>query len=195
VLLGVFVLVEALGVPVLGDAGPVAAAAGIGLLLADAALPVPASLVTVARRALFGVVAGALLSLAGGLGATLLAFGLGRRGRGPLDRIATPVQRCRADDLLARYGLLAVVVIRPVPMLAETVALLAGTSGLSWGAVELVGVAGAVPAAVLYAAAGAAATSAVGGVVVFGGVMVVFGAVLAIAALGALASWWVRTAR
>ncbi|MGS2618999.1 TVP38/TMEM64 family protein [Micromonospora sp. LZ34] len=177
-LLGVFAVVEALDVPLLtdpsplpGTAGPAAAATGVGLLLVDVALPVPSSLVMVAHGVLFGVVAGAALSLVGGLGATLAAFGIGRRSRRRLARITTPAQRARADELLRRYGLLAVLLSRPVPVLAETVALLAGTSGMAWHRVALAGAAGTLPPAVLYAAAGAAGQttdSTVGYLVLFG---------------------------
>ncbi|MEH1096703.1 TVP38/TMEM64 family protein [Micromonospora sp. CPCC 205739] len=173
-LVAVFALVEALDVPLLtdpspllGTAGPAAALAGVALLLIDVAMPVPSSLVMVANGALFGVLPGTLLSLVGGLGATLVAFGLGRRGRSLLLRTTTPAQRARAEALLRRYGLLAVLVTRPVPVLAETVAVLAGTSELGWRRVALAGGAGVLPTAALYAAAGATAQAAVSGTVAF----------------------------
>ncbi|SCF11403.1 Uncharacterized membrane protein YdjX, TVP38/TMEM64 family, SNARE-associated domain [Micromonospora purpureochromogenes] len=163
-LLAVFGAVQALEAPLLTDpspllgrAGPVAAATSLALLLADVALPVPSSLVMVANGALFGVLPGTLLSLLGGLGATLVAFGLGRRSRGLLARTTTSAQRARAERLLNRYGLLAVLVTRPVPVLAETVALLAGTTTLGWWRVTLASAAGVLPAALIYAAAGATA--------------------------------------
>lgn len=162
-MLTVFAAVEVLDVPLLtdpspmrGTAGPAAAAAGLALLVADVVLPVPASLIMVANGALFGVLPGTLLSMVGGLGATLTAFGIGRRGRGLLTRITTPAQRARAEALLDRYGLLAVVLTRPVPVLAETVAMLAGTSDLGWGRVTLAAAAGVLPASLLLTAAGAA---------------------------------------
>ncbi|MGN9777563.1 VTT domain-containing protein [Micromonospora sp. H33] len=124
---------------------------------------------------------GALLSMMGGLGATLTAFGIGRRGRGLLTRITTPAQRARAEALLERYGLLAVCLTRPVPVLAETVAMLAGTSDLGWGRVTLVGAAGVLPTSLLFTAAGAAGQRAEHNLV--------FIALLGLAALGA---WMLR---
>lgn len=84
-----FIVVEALHVPLLSDpapwltkAGYAAAAVGVGLLVADVLLPVPASIVMIAQGALFGIAGGTALSLVGGLGATLVGFLIGRRGRG-----------------------------------------------------------------------------------------------------------------
>ena len=103
--------------------------------------------------------------------------------------MTTPAQRRRADRLLTRWGALAIVVTRPVPVLAETVAVLAGTSPLRWPVAVLAAVAGTAVPAVLYAAAGAAAASTVDG-------LLVLGLVLALAALLALAgSLRARSAR
>lgn len=182
-----FAVVEAAGVPLLTDplptlraAGALAAVLGVALLVADVAVPVPASLVMLAHGALFGLLPGAALSLLGGVGATAVGFAVGRRGRGLVDRVTTPAQRRRADRLLARWGALAIVVTRPVPVLAETVAVLAGTSPLRWPAALLAATVGTAVPAVLYAAAGAAAADAVDGVLVFGLVMAL-AAVLALA--------------
>src|SRR5215510_12446766 len=122
-----FLIVEALGVPLLSDPTPwmkhggvVAAALGVGLLIADVVLPVPSSLVMVAHGALFGVVIGTLLSLSGSIGAALFGFAIGRRGGKLLERTVTPSERARANVLLARWGALAIIVTRPIPLLAET---------------------------------------------------------------------------
>jgi uncharacterized membrane protein YdjX (TVP38/TMEM64 family) len=72
------------------------------------------------------------------------------------------------------------VVTRPVPVLAETVAVLAGTSPLRWSVAVLAAAAGTAVPAVLYAAAGAAAADAVDGALVFVLVMAL-AAVLALA--------------
>jgi uncharacterized membrane protein YdjX (TVP38/TMEM64 family) len=177
-----FAVVEAAGVPLLTDpvpamreAGALAAVIGVGLLVADVALPAPSSLVMVAHGALFGVAVGGLLSFVGGVGATLVAFGLGRRGRGVVARLATPAQLGHADRFLARWGALALVASRPVPVLAETVAVLAGASPMRWVVAGLAGAAGTVLPAVLYAWAGATAASAVDGLFVFGLVLLLAG--------------------
>ena len=160
--LGLFFLVEALGVPLLVEPTPwlnrggvLAATLGVGLLIVDVLLPVPSSLVMVAHGALFGVVGGTLLSLVGSLGAAMFGFWLGRRGGSLLERLVPLDERERADYLLKRWGMLAIIVTRPVPLLAETVAIMAGTSPMGWGRAALAAIAGSLPPALLYALTGA----------------------------------------
>lgn len=174
VLLVIFGMVEAAEVPLLADPDPAmddggiaAAAIDVGLLVADVALPVPSSGVMLAHGALFGVVVGSLLSLIGSVGAALLGFAIGRRSGGLLARVGSTDERARADHLLARWGLLAVVVTRPVPLLAEAVALVAGASSMPLPRVVVGTVVGVLPAAVLYALASALATTLVSGALVF----------------------------
>jgi uncharacterized membrane protein YdjX (TVP38/TMEM64 family) len=185
VFLGLFGLAAALGIGVLTDdpaplfaglSGPLAAAVGVGLLLVDVLLPVPSSVVMVLHGSLFGVVGGTLLSLLGGVGAVAFAFALGRRGGPLLDRLMTPAERTRGDALLKRWGALAVALTRPVPMVAETVALLAGTSPLTWKKAVLAGVLGNLPPALVYAITGALGASTGEGFWVFGGVLIITGA-------------------
>ncbi|GGO33058.1 hypothetical protein GCM10008949_31690 [Deinococcus humi] len=162
VLGGIFLLVEALGVPVLSDpsrwlsgGGSSAALLGTGLLVADVALPVPSSAVMVAYGALYGVTIGTLLSLVGSVGASLAGWALGQHGGRWLSRLVPVKSQAEAQRWIARWGLLAVTLSRPVPLLAESVAILAGTSGLPWWQVGLAAALGSLPAAVLYAVTGA----------------------------------------
>ena len=187
VFLGLFFTVETFDPSLLADPQPwlaqggvLAALAGVGLLVADVALPVPSTLVMFAHGALFGVVLGTLVSLLGGLGAGLFGFYLGRRGGPLLTRLVGEVERRRADALLTRWGDLAVIASRPVPIVAETVAILAGASPMPWSRMALATAAGCLPAAALFAIAGATARRLDHG-------LLVFALVLAIAGL----FWWV----
>ncbi len=183
--LAAFIIVESLGGTVLNDPTPwmnsaqtnsgrvTAALIGVGLLVADVLLPVPSSLVMVAHGALFGVWVGTLLSLAGSVGAALFGFAIGRRGEGTLNKLVTPEERVRADALLGRWGVMAIVVTRPVPILAETVAIVAGTSSLGWGSVAMASLAGSIPAALLYAITGAAIADLQSSTLVFGLVILI----------------------
>jgi uncharacterized membrane protein YdjX (TVP38/TMEM64 family) len=167
--------------PAMRAAGVAAALLGLGLLTADVLLPVPSSVVMVAHGALFGLVPGAALSLLGGVSATLVGFALGRRGRGIVERVTTPAQRARADRLLTRWGPWAVVSTRAVPVLAETVAVLAGTSRMRWSVLICAGAAGTAVPALAYAAAGAGADggvsmlAALGLALGFSGLLIVIG--------------------
>ncbi|HSH79791.1 MAG TPA: VTT domain-containing protein [Herpetosiphonaceae bacterium] len=174
-----FLLVEALGVPLLTDPAPwlegggvVAALLGVGLLVIDVVLPVPSSLMMIAHGELFGVVVGTLLSLVGSLSAALLGFALGRRGGRLLERLVPPEERAQADRPLRRWGALAIIVSRPVPLLAETIAVLSGASPTSWGQAAAA-FAGAFPAALLYALTGAIPATFQNGALVFGLVLLV----------------------
>ncbi len=182
-LVALFVVTEAAGVRLLSDPDPwlrrggiAPAVVGVALLVVDAILPVPSSLVMVALGARYGLVPGAVLSLLGGTGSTLVGFLIGRRGGPLLLRSASPVERDRADRFLRRWGSLAVVVSRPVPLLAEATAIVAGTSSLGWGPVAVAAVAGSVPGALLYAGAGSLGARSASSFVVFAGVVLIAGA-------------------
>lgn len=187
-MLAVFALAEALGVPVLTDDDPLprqrgallVAVAGVALLAADVVLPVPSSVVMVTHGAVFGAVAGTALSMAGSLAGFAAGFALGRRGTAVVARLVPDDERRRADRFLRRWGPVAVILSRPVPVLAETVSVVAGTSGLPWPRAVAAAALGTLPAAGVYAVAGAAAAG-------FATTAVVFLAVLVLAAGAALA--------
>ncbi len=173
--LAAFAVVVALRVPLLDDPQPWLAAGGVpaallgvGLLVADVVLPVPSSLVMVANGALFGAVVGTALSTLGGLGATAAGYALGRWGGARvLDRLCPAAERERAARFVRRWGVLAVVASRPVPLLAETVAVVAGAERLGPGRTAAGALAGVLPAAVLYATAGAAGVAGPAGILAF----------------------------
>lgn len=183
VILGVlFAIVEALGVPLLTDPSPwlnrggwAAVAVGTGLLIVDVVLPVPSSVIMVANGAIFGIVVGSLLSLIGSVGAAMVGFLIGRRGGALLSRIVTTAEVEQANRLLDRWGLLAIIVTRPIPLLAETMAIIAGTSRLEWRRVLGAVVVGAIPASILYAVTGALASGFASGAAVFVAVILLAG--------------------
>jgi 3-dehydroquinate synthase len=156
------------------DAGGLAGLVGVALLVADVVLPVPSSVVMLAHGALFGLVVGALLSVVGNLGAALVGFAIGRRGGPAMSRFVSPQERARADRMLAEWGAMAIIVTRPLPMVAETTTILAGASPMSWRRLIGAVLAGSVPLALLYGWAGAAATT-------FDSVVPVFGLAIAMA--------------
>lgn len=174
-----FVIAQSASLPLLNDVQAhldkrswVTALLGVGLLVSDVVLPVPSSVVMVALGAVFGLAAGALLALLGGTGATMAAYLVGCRSRRAVHRLVSVSERQRAAALMDRHGIWAVVITRPVPMLAETVAIFAGIERLPWSAVLLAGAVGNLVPALAYAAVGAVAASFVNGVLVFAGVSV-----------------------
>ncbi len=182
ILLTAFWLVQALGFPLLTrpDAlmergGTFAALLGVGLLIVDVVLPVPASLVMMANGAQFGPIAGTLLSLVGSVGAGVGGFLLGRWGGPLLDRIMSPSERRRATALLERWGGLAIVLTRPLPILAEVTSILAGTSSMRWGPMMSATLVGSLSAATLYSVAGATAARLDSPVLIFIAVLAMAG--------------------
>ncbi len=161
-----YLLVEAVGVafledprPALSGRGASAAVAGVGLLVADALLPIPASLVMISLGSLFGAGAGILLALTGRFAMAIVGFWLGRRGGPLLRRIVPEWERTYAEGLVRRWGAVAIIASRPVPLLAETVVVVAGASGLRWRVALLASFLGSVPEAVAYGLTGALAAS------------------------------------
>ena len=153
--------------PVLGTVSVAAALIGVGLLVGDAVLPVPSSVVMVALGATFGVAAGAALALLGGLGGFALGYVLGWRSRNLLAPGTSG-----AAALVRRWGLLAVVVSRPLPLVAETVAYTVGALGMRPVAAFAAATAGLAGPAVAFSYAGWRGATTGDGFVVFGAVAV-----------------------
>ena len=159
--------------PLLRGARPAAASMSVALLVADVFLPIPSSIVMTANGALFGVAGGALLSLLGSTAAALTGFALGRAGNDAVRRVVSPREHERAGALLRRWGVVAIALSRPVPILAETVSILAGSSPLTWRQVTLAAAAGSVVPSIVYAWAGAHARDAASHALIFVGVIAV----------------------
>ena len=147
----------------------------VGLLIADVLLPVPSSLVMVANGALFGMVWGTCLSLIGSLGAACFGFVIGRRGEVVLAHFVSSAEQRRANQLLESWGGVAIIVTRPIPILAETTAVMAGASTLGWRMMLLSTLAGSLPTALLYALTGATAVNFDNTILTFGLVLLMAG--------------------
>ena len=161
--------------PLLRGGRVAAAIAGVLLLVADVFLPVPSSLVMAAHGALFGTAAGALLSIIGSTAAALTGFAVGRAGNDMIRRFVTPAEHDRAGAMLRRWGVIAIAMSRPVPIVAETVAILAGSSPLTWQQTALASAAGSLAPSLIYAWAGAHASGAASHALIFAGVIGVTG--------------------
>lgn len=138
----------------LGQEKWLAALAGIALLMADVIAPVPSSVIMFANGALFGPILGALLSMIGGLGAAWLGHWIGGKGERAARRWMGEDALITANRFFQKYGMIAVILSRPIPIFAEAVSITAGLSGMSrrrllWGSVL-----GLLPAAILFALVG-----------------------------------------
>jgi len=97
------------------------ALAGAGLLAVDALLPVPSSIVGTMLGARLGFAAGFLAAFGGMMTGQVLAYGVSRWLLGR-----------REQALPSAPTLVAVFLSRPVPVLAEAVAIAAGAARVSW---------------------------------------------------------------
>jgi uncharacterized membrane protein YdjX (TVP38/TMEM64 family) len=140
----------------MSHAGAGSAALLIGLLAADLFLPVPSSLVMVLSGAAFGVLWGSIFSLIGSIGGEWLGFELVRRyGLAASRRLVGDEDLTKMRQVMAKHGAAAVFVTRALPVVMETMSVVAGLSTMPRRAFLLASLAGTLPVAVIYAYAGA----------------------------------------
>ncbi|MDI6717072.1 MAG: VTT domain-containing protein [Actinomycetota bacterium] len=164
--LAIFWVFESLNIPIiknptpwLNQGGLIAAALGISLLTADVVLPIPSSLIMITNGLLFGVIVGTIVSMIGTLGAFWLGFGIGRHGGWLIWKTTSEDERNRAYRIMDRWGTLAIALTRPMPILAETTAIIAGALPIKWSKATFAAAIGSLPNALLYALTGAIASS------------------------------------
>jgi len=180
-----FFVVQALQLPFLAEDTSfllsqnkgVAGLAGIGLLVVDVIAPVPSSIVMLANGMLFGPVWGALLSVAGGMGAALAGYWIGVRGARVGKRWLGDESLARANAFFLKHGMMAVIVSRPIPVLAESVSIIAGMSWMPARTFFPAVLLGLLPTSIIYAVAGAYALNLKSGLFVFLAVMMIAGGV------------------
>jgi uncharacterized membrane protein YdjX (TVP38/TMEM64 family) len=140
----------------MSTAGAGSAAIMVGLLAADIFLPVPSSFVMVLSGAAFGVVWGSVLSLAGSIAGEWLGFELVRRyGVAASRKIVSDQDLERMRAIMARHGAAAVLVTRALPVVMETMSVVAGLSRMPRKTFLAASLAGTLPVVVVYAYAGA----------------------------------------
>lgn len=159
----------------------VAMALVVILLAADVLLPIPSSTLMIACGVAFGFVVGAIVACIGSTLAGVVGLLIGRvapgRRFGRLDSYA--------GRLVARWGSAAVIATRPVPVLAETTAIVLGRTSMSVRTMALASATGSAVPAIVYAWVGARAESTVPVAVV---VSILVGASVLAAIVGVLAS-------
>lgn len=159
----VFFVVQALQLPFLAEDTAfllkqekwVAGLAGVGLLTVDVIAPVPSSIIMLANGILFGPIWGTLLSLAGGGGAAAVGYWIGLQGESTGKRWLGGEALVRASEFFSKHGMVAVIVSRPIPILAEAVSIIAGISRMPAGKFIAATFLGLLPTAAVYAIAGA----------------------------------------
>jgi uncharacterized membrane protein YdjX (TVP38/TMEM64 family) len=159
---------DVLGVPLeatarawLQDPGTTGAVAIVALLALDVFLPVPSSVIMVLSGALFGVLPGAALALIGSIAGEWLGFELVRRYGHPMAAALIGDKEIpRFHHFFERHGVMAIIVTRPLPIVMETMSLVAGLSAMKRTAFLAASFAGTAPIVFVYAYAGAASREA-----------------------------------
>ena len=144
----------------LNRAGVGSAVVIVGLLVADVLLPVPSSFVMVFSGAAFGVAGGSALALVGSIAGEWLGFELARRhGRGTAAWLVGGDEIDRLTGFFARHGTTAVIMTRPLPVVMETISIIAGLSDMPRSRFLGASLLGTAPIVVVYAYAGAMSRS------------------------------------
>ena len=127
----------------------------VGLLSIDLFLPIPSSLVMVLSGALFGTLVGGVLSLIGSLAGNYVGFELARRyGRSLSVRLVGQAQVESMHRVFSRYGVATIVASRPLPILMETLSVVAGLARLGRAPFLIASAVGTIPVCFAYSYAG-----------------------------------------
>lgn len=165
-----------------GDRSPWLAAGGIlALLAADVVLPVPSSIVSTAAGVLLGFWRGAAVVFGGMTLGCLLGFAVGARASGAARKIVGDDGLARAAELVRRYGDWALVVCRPVPVLAEASVIFAGLVHAPFGRFVRLTALANLGIAAGYSAMGAFSMRVESFLLAFAGALIVPGLAIAIA--------------
>jgi len=147
---------DAIATAWLSRAGAGTALTVVALLAADLFLPIPSSIVMVLSGAAFGAFWGGLLSLIGSVGGEWLGFELVRHyGRRASGRIVGDEEIERLGRVFARHGAAAIAVTRALPVVMETMSVVAGLSTMTRRTFVVASLIGTAPIVFVYAWAGA----------------------------------------
>jgi len=109
-------------------------AIGIGLLMGDLVLPVPATGIMAALGNVYGVFAGTLFSVIGSAGAGFIGYGVARFLGGKGSRfLASEEELRRFQHLFDQWGGMAIIISRIMPVLPEVLTILAGIARMHPG--------------------------------------------------------------
>ena len=133
----------------------VLAALEVGILAADLLLPVPSSMVATLGGAELGIVMGTACAWLGMTAGSLAGWWLGRVAAArPLAKL-TPHERAQLQQQQQRLGPLFVVLTRPLPLVAEAAALMAGATGMGFSVFLLAAGSGNLAISLVWSLAGA----------------------------------------
>jgi uncharacterized membrane protein YdjX (TVP38/TMEM64 family) len=109
---------------------------------------------------LLGIGLGTIVSFIGAMAAALIGyFGCKKGGNAFFTRLVGEEDVSRVQAWFERYGVLAIIISRPVPMLTEILSCMAGLSGMKLRTFLWASILGTLPICAVYAWAGAIGTA------------------------------------
>lgn len=124
------------------------------LLASDILLPVPSSIVSIAAGFLLGFTNGMIVSFLGMTLGCVIGYGLGK-GSAKTMKWLDAESRMRMEQFFQRYGKWAIIMARPVPVLAEASTFFAGISRMTLSSFLFVSALSNLGISLVYAAVGA----------------------------------------
>lgn len=116
------------------------------ILLSDILLPVPSSIIMFINGFVLGVVGGGLLSLFALMGASVVGYFLGKFSQ----NIFHSKANISASSMVESYGMIAIIVTRGMPVLAEAVSIVCGYNRMNFRKYLLFSFIGYLPLCFLY---------------------------------------------
>lgn len=120
------------------------------VLASDILLPVPSSIVMFTNGYVLGTVYGSVLSLFSLMTASIIGYYLGK--------FTSLGFKSKSDDkannIMARYGALSILITRGIPVLAETICIICGFNKMPFKKYMIYNIAGYIPLCLLYAFCG-----------------------------------------
>jgi uncharacterized membrane protein YdjX (TVP38/TMEM64 family) len=161
----------------IGNNRPQYALASFLVLVSDIVLPVPSSIVMYLNGLFLGAFSGFSLSMASVICSALIGYFIGRGSSAALRSKPDQV----SDNILRKYGYLAILITRGIPVLSESVCVVCGYNRYDLKRYMLWNFLGYVPVCAIYAYAGSVSASkeqfllSFGASVLISGVLWLFG--------------------
>jgi uncharacterized membrane protein YdjX (TVP38/TMEM64 family) len=140
-------------------------------LTADIILPIPSSLIMILNGKILGAILGSLISFVSGLTSSMIGFYMGCRSMPFVNRFFNVRERNAGNMFFEKYGNLAIVMSKSLPVISESLSVVAGTTSVSFRSFFLYSAAGHLTVSLAYGVIGSYAFSLdsklVSGLVIF----------------------------
>jgi len=117
----------------------------------DTLLPVPSSLLMILNGKILGPFFGTLLSWSSSLLSSVFGFYLGRSANPYFDKFFSGQDKAFSNNFFQKFGNLAIVISKALPILSEAISIVAGTTAISFKTFLLYSSLGHLVVSVIYA--------------------------------------------